>query len=539
MMKIRIYSMSLIVCILVAIPSSSFFLTDFLTEKITKQSHSKAQLDYALSQQNQIAFAYAWDKSELGSKRWLYLAKQLAKTDGNAAYALAKYYQKQQLISQTIAWHQRAMRLDFSKAFVSLAQFYYEQNEFENAAQVLARLSNKNGQAIVFETNTLETNALEAMPPENTAAEAIILQIKLAIRHGNISFVEQTLADSWQLVKRSKRGQTLLNDIDKYRVTSNVSTQQNKRQYIESDDYCANSIQFFATSLPHLKQVEQLILQFKQQTLAKFVCFSPVRYIAIDSLDCSMDKSKAISCNELKWQEVAETIDSRFVALLLPQGGANVHIGALYIDAEDDLDVLTHEISHLLGFVDEYPLTEKHIKCQKAQQEAFSENISILPSIYQGDRNEIRARVLSQLSWANAIKISTPILQRIKRDKPVNGKSWLLGTPQEFSQEVGVFHAQTCSKATDKDFRVENVNIAVKPSSTATKMQYFSLKLPNIYYQNFEHSKGEFVMPSFHYNIALAHIKLGNVKEGQYWLAKSLELETNAKRIDKILQGAF
>lgn len=516
--------MSLIVCMLVAIPSSSFFLSDFLTETITKQSHSKEQLDYALAQNNQVALAYAWSNTEASSERWLYFAKQLAKKNANAAYELAKHYQKQQLNDQAIVWHQRAMRLGYSHAFVSLARLYYEENQLEKADEVLALLAKQNDQA---------------KAPEATAAEAITLQMQLAIIRGNIPFVEQALAESKQLIKRSQRGRSLLKDINKYQVISKRGTQQNKAQLINHGDYCANSIQFFATNFRHLKQIEHLIAQFKHQTLAKFVCFPPVRYIAIDSLDCSMDKSNPISCNELNWQQVAETIDSRFVALLLPEGGANVHLGALYIDAEDDLDVLAHEISHLLGFVDEYPLTEQHIKCQTAQQEIFSENISILPSIYQGRRREVRAQVLAQLSWANAIKKSTPILQVIKHNESVNEQLWQLGTPQEFAKEIGVFLSQTCAKAVNKKSKNERMPIGVKPTFNSTKMQYFSLELPDIYYENFERNNGAFVMPSFHYNIALAYIKQGNIEKALYWLEKTLKLENNPRRRDKILQGVF
>lgn len=519
MMKTRLYSMSLIVCILVAIPSSSFFLSDFLTKKITNQNHTKAQLNFALKQDNQVALTYAWSNSKAGSKRWLFLAKKLAKKEGSAAFELANYYQKQQLNNQAIAWYQRAIRLGYSRAITRLAHLYFEQDKLEKVDELLAILPNQHDQT--------------------TAAEAIILQVQLATVRGDMPFIEQTLSEFLPLMKSQVQGQVLINDIAKYQVINKQSEQQDKTQVVNSVSYCANSIQLFATNLKHLKQAEQLISQFTHQPLAKFVCFLPVRYIPINLLDCSTNKFKAISCNEVKWQEIAETIDSRFVALLLPEGGANVHLGVLYIDAQDDLDVMTHEISHLLGFVDEYPLAEEHIKCQTVQQEIFSENISVLPSIFQGKRSEARAEVLAQLSWASAIKKSTPILQEINQNKPDNRKLWQLGTPQEFSQEVGVFHSQTCTNAVDKQFNNSEMKIAVKPIAEPTKMQYFSLDLPEAYYENLERNQGAYVMPSFHYNIALAHIKKGNIDKARFWLEESLKLESDIRRKNKILQGAF
>jgi len=518
-MNIRLYNMILIVCIVVAIPSSSFFLTAFLTEKITENNYSKVQFNYALGKDNQSALASAWNNSKVNSKRWFYFARKLAKTDGNAAHQLANYYQKQKLNVQATAWYQRAMRLGFSPAFVALAQLYFEQNKLDKVDNVLSLLSE-----------------VQDAP---TRVEAKILSIQLAIHRGNIAYVQQELAESKKLIKSTQLGRTLLNNINKYQIIAQQEIQETNTRVSENHHYCANSIQFFSTNLRHLKHIEQLITQFNQQALAKFVCFLPVRYLTIDSLECSSDTSKAISCNELKWQDFAETIDSRFVALLLPEGGANVHLGVLYIDAQDELDVLTHEISHLLGFVDEYPLKKEHIKCQAVQSQPFSENIAVLPAVYQGQRNEVRAQVLAQLSWAEAIKSHTPILKPIKQNQPVNKLLWQLGTPKEFRQEVGVFYAQTCAKAVNQKVKKKVEFIAVKPIYNPTKMQYFSLDFPLSYYENLEKSKGKYVMPSFHYNIALAHYQNGDTQQAQYWLTQSLKWEEREARKNNILQGVF
>ena len=125
-----------------------------------------------------------------------------------------------------------------------------------------------------------------------------------------------------------------------------------------------------------------------------------VRYIPINELDCNNDPQKAITCNEVQWELRAKTINTRYVGLMLPEGGANVHLGMLYFDAQDSVDVFAHEISHLLGFVDEYALTPEHSICQQPQKEIFSQNISVLKNRYQGNRKEVRVKVLKQLAWA-------------------------------------------------------------------------------------------------------------------------------------------
>jgi hypothetical protein len=83
-------------------------------------------------------------------------------------------------------------------------------------------------------------------------------------------------------------------------------------------------------------------------------------------------------------------VTTRYIAIMLPKGGANVHFGMLYFDAKDSIDVIEHEISHLLGFVDEYPLGKGHSKCRTSQQQISAQNIAVLQNGYQGERSAIR-----------------------------------------------------------------------------------------------------------------------------------------------------
>ncbi len=134
--------MSLLVFLLTGLSTSSFFLNEYLAKKITKNEHSATQLNFALEQENLTALSFAWKKTSIHSEQWLKLAKTLAKTQGEAAYQLALYYQNNYQDRQEKAtfWFKAAIRLNFHKASIALAQFYFQQENFAKASQVLAAL---------------------------------------------------------------------------------------------------------------------------------------------------------------------------------------------------------------------------------------------------------------------------------------------------------------------------------------------------------------------------------------------------------------
>ena len=140
--------------------------------------------------------------------------------------------------------------------------------------------------------------------------------------------------------------------------------------------------------------------------------------------------------------------------------------------------MFVHEISHLLGFVDEYPLPTNHQNCLQYQKEIFANNIAVLARVYQGSKTVIRQKVLSQLAWGAFIKNSTPILQRVKALSDVDNltkiEQWQLGTPTTYNQEVGLFLSESC----------DNTQLqAFKPLYKQTKLRYCEKTLPILYSQ--------------------------------------------------------
>ena len=529
-MKKKLIIMSLLVFLLTGLSTSSFFLSEYLTNTIAKNEHSEAQLSFALAQENLAALNFALKQTPFHSEQWLKFTKLLAKTQGKAAYQLAVYYQNKP--KQAIFWYKSASRLGYHQASTALAQHYFEQNKLIQAAEILA---------------TLPIDTLEEVK-----IEVIVLKVNVAINQGRIADVKAIINKYVQPLKTTEIGRRLLDDIEKYQVQFTASHVIKSNEVTKSNQLsvsCNNSIQLFATNLKHLKQVENLIVDFKEQVLSHFVCFSPVRYMPIKALDCSNDQNTAIRCDELNWQLWAGTINTRYVGIMLPKGGANVHLGMLYFDAQDSVDVVAHEISHLLGFVDEYPLVAEHVKCQAPQKTLFSQNIAVLKNSYQGNQKDIRAKVLKQLPWSKYIKNNTPILQSVT--DLVGKHYWQLGTPEEYKNETGLFKAQTCNNSNAQlidDFS------AFKGVSHRTKLQYFALKFPQLYTALLQENSTQYRMPSFHYNIALAYFQQTSIQrislqqtsfqkksidQANYWLEQAASWEHDLDRHKKIRQGGF
>ncbi|WP_114326457.1 tetratricopeptide repeat protein [Candidatus Colwellia aromaticivorans] len=518
--------MSLSIFLLTGLSTSSFFLANFLTSVIEKNEHTITQLNFAIAQENEAALLYAWKQSKQGSQNWQILAKQLSKNNGEIAYLLADYYLNKAYLGkkfssqpeQAILWYQQAIRLNYPKASVALAQLYFQRGNVVAAQNILSELQ------------VMEFSQYQG---DDVAITAIILTIKIAISIGDVEFAKSLLIKFSSLLQADEIGASLLSAVEKYQVFPSIGGTNLKLD--NNSVTCPYSIQIFATNLLHLAQVERLVMHFKDQPLNDLVCFSPVRYIPMSTLSCSTVLQSATLCDETKLDEVADSVATRYIGIMLPEGGANVHFGMLYFDAQDSIDVVEHEISHLLGFVDEYPLVKGHVKCRASQQQVFAQNIAVLQNGYQGERSVVRAKILKQLAWAEQIKKSTPILH-VKDESLQNNQYWQLGTPEQFEQEVGLFRSQTCDNNSAKQQSTFN---AFKPLSARTKLQYDGLNFPKQYIALLNKKSSQFLMPSFHYNIALAYYQQNKLKQANYWLEQAASWENDYGRRKKVRQGSF
>ena len=533
----RLYKVIVMMSSLTLLSSSSFFLSNYLTDKVLTGRFNENQFNYAVKMDNVEALKVAVNEQGITESRWLTLSRKLAKYDGVAAISLGKYYFKLAgrekgglYTGKAKMWFYQAIRLNTKAGFIGLAKLNFKQGNIIQAKENLQRLA-----------------LLNAGNSNNTPTEdEVILSLKIAIYQGEVNEVKSLYS---RLVQRnylktnslnSDEHEQLLADVLRFQVLPQNPKLDVVFPLAEDLSSCLSNLQLFATNLAHLEHLEKLISQFKsQQTLGRFICLPTPRYISKKQLQCINESDKAISCEESRWQKVASSVNTQYIGLMLENGGANVHLGMLYFDVKDDVNVFSHEVSHLLGFVDEYPLVTGHEACQKPQQKPFSHNIVTLKSFHKGDRDAIRKSLLSAIPWSHLINKETPILTRVKPDQ-ANAQYWQLGTPSSHADKVGLFTSETCSNARDSKGKSSEQLIerfeAYKPVMRATQLRYYSHEFPEEYMTLITAAPFDFLMPSFHYNIALALYQQGKVVQAKRWLQQSLKFEESRKSKERFMK---
>ncbi len=462
-MKLKITAAILSLMILLSI--SSFFWFDSLITAVENGHANQSQLADIKKFGFESHLYSSLNELKPYDRKWQAIAKTLATNDGKIAYKLGIYYVEQQEFSEAKLWFLQAIRLKFQLSRLELAKIYLSESNLNRAKALLLPIITENG--------------------------VLALLIEIAVTQGNLDFINQYAVR----LKEDEVNQALYQKLLKFQIIKNSN--------IASSPSCLAKIQPFATNLKNLAYFEQLISSEKLEPLSSYVCFSPVRYVSKRALSCQHENNEAIRCDESIWQsylpdDAKDTEGIRFLAVLAEKGGANVNEGILYLDSEDTDEVFFHEIVHLLGFIDEYPLAKNHQRCLSVQEEMFAHNVAILPRYYQGSKQDVRAEILAQLPWAKYIKSSTKIITE-------TSQGWLLGTagiePQ--SEEVGAFISETCS---------EQSFIAVKPLKQKTALRYFEEEFPALYLQLLKDSPERFLMESYQYNIARALETLGQKK---------------------------
>ncbi|MEW6982066.1 hypothetical protein AAD001_05395 [Colwelliaceae bacterium 6471] len=504
-MKLKILIlMSLTYCL----TSSSFFLAEHLDDLIRNGLASEEQIAFAASKNVASAKLVLRKKHIIGSDNWLSLTQDLAVDDSLYALELGQYYYNVQTDELAFLWLQRAVEQGEQNAVFPLAKLWFQRQAYQ---QVLA---------------------LSSSSPQDI--ELLLLAVEAAIAQGDIAFVSRHITR----LNHEESAQELLTLITRYKILDTVFNDDrvlgaaqpllpSAMSATVTPSVCHNSIQLFATNIHDLDYLQTLVERFSTHPLRSAFCFSPIRYVPLAQLKCQHDDKAAIQCDESIWQRKVTEINTRYLGVLVPKGGANVHFGIMYLDNNDTVNVIAHELSHLLGFVDEYPLSEHHTTCQQHQQAMFAPNVAIIKEIYYGDKTLVRAQVLKQIPWAKFIKSSTPILT--PADKGANN-SWQLGTPLKHKDEFGIFAAETCDGRKVQAF---------KPLLKPTQLTYFELDFPAQYQKIIADDLNAYSMPSFHYNVALSLFGQGRVTEAKGWLNVSAEFEKNKLRQMKVLQGAF
>ncbi|WP_143314030.1 hypothetical protein [Colwellia sp. UCD-KL20] len=455
-------------------------MPQYITSRIALNDISEAEVSYGIKKRIRKAVQYRFLMVEEQSNEWFYLAKILAQEDKNIAFDLAIIYHLENDVTQAIYWYEQAVFLKHEKALVELIDLYIDEGDLLKAKALL--LTQKN------------SDALDKL-------------IDVTITLGDLQLLDELLP-----LIESPQQNTLINDIQQYQISKNDDIDLINQQ-ANNPNKCRNSIQLFATNLANLHKLDALITSVQQHPISRYFCFNRPRYISIEQLNCSYDTEKAIQCRETVWSQLHPEVNTRYLGLMLTKGGANVNNGILYLDELDDKKVFIHELSHLLGFVDEYPLPSHHKICQKPQTSIFSHNISILKPYYEGSKEEVLTLLAKQIPWFDLIDKTTPLMQQVDN-------KWKIGTPKSYlfnhSQEIGLFTAETCQN---------NSTQAFKPTRIKNSLRYYEEPFIELYLHLLNKNPDKYSMPSYHYNVAKSLFKMNKEALGLEWLNKALKRE--------------
>jgi hypothetical protein len=122
---------------------------------------------------------------------------------------------------------------------------------------------------------------------------------------------------------------------------------------------CALYLQPVLSTKQSAIQWQQLQQQWRQdaQLSSLPLCFRAPVFIDSQLLACSEHSSKRIACNADALTTVVSQGQATQILVLAGQGGASYNNGWLQLPETANLPLLRHEISHLFGFIDEYPLS--------------------------------------------------------------------------------------------------------------------------------------------------------------------------------------
>lgn len=192
---------------------------------------------------------------------------------------------------------------------------------------------------------------------------------------------------------------------------------------------CAEKVMLVVSDLSSFNQVKALKKRF-ETTFDLPICLSEPVYFDATKIKCSNNPKTRIQC-VLSTNKVLERYTYDKLAFFSKHGIANAFANQLHMSYLQSERVLLHELMHLYGFIDEYPLKKALAQrmCNVEKKTRIAKNIVVLPN-------------------------SDDAAERISFD----GQDW--------------YKTNTCDNAKGQ---------AYKPVSITSNLELLDLPLPNLY----------------------------------------------------------
>jgi hypothetical protein len=122
---------------------------------------------------------------------------------------------------------------------------------------------------------------------------------------------------------------------------------------------CQLTLQPVVSQQVGLNRWQQLLNQWQQDTQLQqlAVCFAPAIQVSATELSCTEQLASRIQCNYLALSSTVADGDFSQLLVIAGRGNASYNNGILQLPDNASLALLRHEFMHVLGFIDEYPLS--------------------------------------------------------------------------------------------------------------------------------------------------------------------------------------
>ncbi|WP_147301959.1 hypothetical protein [Thalassotalea euphylliae] len=477
------FKILIIMSLMAIVPSSSFSFYDYFDRLTLNQEPDITLQTFALKQNHSKAHFFNFANSDEGSVSWLNSGVRLARNDP--------------MISTDIgSWH--------------LAQGHFTQAERYLMQGHLQGIDEATGKLLALWQENEEHSKI------NELDVGVIANWDLDIAAAKVNGLMATGEQAKLTLLAAKfRAQTHLLPLYYELVEFKVISQAEPLPRFNADldpSKCPLSITLLANQLGDLRRWQQLAKEYQKSNLNQFLCIADVRYVKPFTDACELETKTPIRCNEARLASELTSlahVPSDYIALMLPKGGANVHMGILYLDRADDGKIFTHEVAHLLGFVDEYKLKQTHPVCQSTNSE-LSWNIATV-STNTVSEGYVSLQQLEKLPWYTQI---APTISANQANQAKQTNLTKIPVNQALTPEgVGVFVADTCMES-------KSVT-ALKPLQRNTMMNNHDYPLPPLYVHLLGQNLSRFKMPSYHYNFGVAMYRAKKGKEALSWLNKA------------------
>jgi hypothetical protein len=253
-------------------------------------------------------------------------------------------------------------------------------------------------------------------------------------------------------------------------------TQESPLEESATSQQCSLTIQPVLSTLQSASRWLHLSQAWQQdrQLSSLAICFSTPVFVDTLTLACSEQQGTRIHCDHKALKPVVQRTGATQVLVVAGKGGASYNNGWLQLPETATLPLLRHELSHIFGFIDEYPL---------------SADIAV--------------------SECQAGRI-TPNILFSKEDLPSYLARWQLS-----ADDIELTAVNSCQHASTQAYRVVRVD---------SHLQHYELAMPDLYLQLMKKQlmRPEQLMPVAYYFAYLA-------RQEQDWHAWQLWMQQAAK----------